>query len=83
MIKSTENDNITPETNKIRLNEKTLNYALTAHEKGLHSSFTSDHNLCRSGQALNMPLFPTLSIDCPTCHLNHFPVLSIKMRTHQ
>lgn len=45
-----------------------MNYALTAHEKGLHSSFTSDYQLSRSGKALNMPKFLQLSIDCPMCH---------------
>ena len=65
---STLDDDVILESNRIRLNETTLNCALTAHEKGLHSSFDSDYHLCRSGQALNMPLFPKLSVDCPTCH---------------
>lgn len=61
-------DFIIPETNKVRLNETTLNHALTAHEMGSHSSFTTDYHLCCSGQALNMPIFPKLHIDCPICH---------------
>ena len=61
-------DDIIPESNRTRLNETTLNYALKAHEKGLHSSFDSDYHLCRSGQALNMLLFPKSSVDCPMCH---------------
>ena len=55
-------------THRARMNEVTLNDALTVHEKGLHSSFQSYFLLSRSGQAINMPLFPKLDLDCPTCH---------------
>lgn len=59
---------VIPESNLVRLTEITMNHALTVHEKGLHSSFSSDYQLSKSGQALNMPKFPQLSIDCPICH---------------
>ena len=35
-------------THRVRMNEVTLNNALTVHEKGLHSSFQSDVLLSRS-----------------------------------
>ena len=55
-------------THVVRMNEVALNNSLKVHEKGLYSSFQSDFLLSRSGQAINMPLFPKLNLDCPTCY---------------
>ena len=61
-------DDMMPQSDLVRLTEKTLNNVLKVHEKGVHSSFASDFHLSRSGQALNMPLFPQLHLACPKCH---------------
>ena len=50
------------------MNDTMLNYALTVHEKGMHSSFFLDCKLSQSGQGMGMPIFTQLDIDFPMCH---------------
>ena len=56
-------EDFTVENHNMRLSKVMLNNALTACERGLHSSLLSDYLLSQSVQALNMPKFPKLSID--------------------
>ena len=53
-----------------RMNEVKLNHALKIHTTGLHSSFQSEFILSRSGQVVNMPLFPKLDL-CLSMHRAH------------
>jgi len=46
------------------INKITLNYTLTVHKKGLHSSFHLDYLLLRLDHTLNMLVFSKLDIDC-------------------
>ena len=66
--KNMDKEAFTPEIHKTRLNEVTLNNSLTAHERGLHSSFLNDYLLSESVQVLNVPEFPMLRIVCAVCH---------------
>ena len=50
-VNNMDKEAFTPESHKIRLNEATLNNALTAHERGLHSSFLNYYQLSQSFQA--------------------------------
>ena len=54
-----------PEFHLVSLTSTSLNHVLTVHEKDLHSLFYLDHKLSRSGQAINIPVFPLLDIKCP------------------
>ena len=44
-VNNMDKEAFTPESHKIRLNEVTLNNALMAHERGLHSSFLNYYQL--------------------------------------
>ena len=46
-----------PECHRAVMNDATLNHALMAHGKGLHSSFFLDCKLSKSGQGVGMPIF--------------------------
>ena len=50
------------------MNEVALSNSLTVNEKVLHSAFKSDFILSRYGKEVNIPLFPKLVVDGPTCH---------------
>ena len=50
------------------MNKVALNLSFKVREKDLHSSFQSNFILSRSGQVVNMSLFPKLDLETHMCH---------------